>query len=144
MTLLIPFEGIHFSRNGDLGNGILDKAIAMQAYAKQAKDSELIGYATEIRMRAERRCGELLIEMAESGERAKGGGDLRKESPPVILSSLGVSPMQSSRWQAIAKISEGAFESKVASCYSISRSWGTAGGDGCEWGTQGARKRGRP
>jgi hypothetical protein len=32
-------------------------------------DNELIGYATEIRLRAERRAGELLKEMAERDER---------------------------------------------------------------------------
>jgi hypothetical protein len=41
-------------------------------------------------MRAERRVGEVLKKMADNGERAKGGGDLRKELQPVTLSGLGV------------------------------------------------------
>ena len=83
---------------------IRDKAVAAQAYARQAKDGELIGYATEIRMRAERRAGELLAEMAK----AKGGNPNlptgNKVEPVDTLSDIGISKRQSSRWQKLAEI----------------------------------------
>jgi N6-adenosine-specific RNA methylase IME4 len=82
----------------------------MQAYAKQAKDTTLITQATEIRMRAERRAGELLIEMAERNERPKGR---KKESHVATLSDLGVSKTQSSRWQQLAALDVGTFEQQV-------------------------------
>jgi hypothetical protein len=62
--------------------------------------------AAEIRLRAERRAGELLAEMRDRGERVDGHGDqksgLRRATP--ILSDLGVEKTQSSRWQAIARV----------------------------------------
>jgi hypothetical protein len=72
---------------------IRDKAVAMQAYARQAKDSTLITQATEIRMRAERRAGELLIEMEDRGERrtqGRGDGKGRSAQPLPKLSDLGI------------------------------------------------------
>jgi hypothetical protein len=67
---------------------IRDKAVAMQAYAKQAKDTTLITQATQIRMRAERRAGELLIEMEEREERrAQGHGDGKGRSLQPFQSS---------------------------------------------------------
>jgi len=96
---------------------IRDKAVAMQAYAKQAKDATLITQATEIRMRAERRAGELLIEMAERDERrtqGRGDGKGRSAQPLPKLSDLGINKSQSSRWQSLAKLDGQVFETKVA------------------------------
>jgi hypothetical protein len=93
---------------------IRDKAEAMAAYARQAKDTELIQYATEIKVRAERKAGEMLAQGFASGERARSGGAMKKESPPPTLSDIGISRDQSSRWQSLAGMSEEHFETAVA------------------------------
>jgi protein gp37 len=102
---------------------IRDKAAAMQEYARRAKDTEMITKATEIRMHAERRAGELLTEMKERGERQKAGeaggrskidSSGRRPSIPK-LSDLGINKTQSSRWQKLAALPKEQFEAKVAS-----------------------------
>jgi hypothetical protein len=51
---------------------IRNKAIAMEVYAYQAKDKELISYSTEIKRLATRRIGKLMEEQRVAGKLAKG------------------------------------------------------------------------
>lgn len=100
---------------------IHDKAVALAAYAKQAKDADLINWAVEIKVRAERRAGELLQAMPKnSGQQTqfkpKTGGP-KKVPPsrePLTLSDLGISKNDSSTWQKLAAIPEPEFEAAVA------------------------------
>lgn len=99
---------------------IRDKAEAMAAYARQAKDSELIQYATEIKVRAERRCGELL-RMTEKNTGARGTGANQHRSvpshdasAPPTLESMGISHSESSRYQQLADMPDNHFETAVA------------------------------
>jgi hypothetical protein len=101
---------------------IRDKAAAMSAYARQAKDPDLISWATEIKIRAERKCGELLRDGAKNGDRATKsdrGRPPEKTSQdtttlPPTLSDIGISKDQSSRWQKLADMPEEHFETAVA------------------------------
>jgi hypothetical protein len=69
------------------------------------------------RLRAERRGGELLIDMAERNERhaGKAAKGLRVATPTTVpkLADLGVNKTQSSRWQATARLAADVFESKI-------------------------------
>jgi hypothetical protein len=103
---------------------IRDKAAAMSAYARQAKDPDLISWATEIKIRAERKCGELLRDGAKNGDRAIKGnppeGNQHQRSDVAscdiapTLSDIGISRDQSSRWQKLADMPEEHFETAVA------------------------------
>lgn len=97
---------------------IRDKAEAMAAYARQAKDTELIQWATEIKVRAERKAGELLAALPKGGKfiGRDEGGEFRKTegAKTETIAQLGVSKDQSARWQSLASMSEAHFETAVA------------------------------
>jgi hypothetical protein len=121
MTKLIRYDAarraLAEAKRVDEVKAIRDKAVAGQAYARQAKDTTLIEHATDIRLRAERRAGELLVKM----EKNKGAvpGKTGRKGKPVLdskpkLKDLGVTKTQSSRWRMLAAIPQEQFEGVVA------------------------------
>jgi hypothetical protein len=86
---------------------IRDKALALEVYAKQAQNIEAERQACEIRLRAERKCGELLRAM----DKLKGRPE--KASSDVRLSDLGISHNQSSQWQKLAGVPPDLFEQEL-------------------------------
>jgi hypothetical protein len=93
---------------------IRDKAEAMAAYARQAKDSELIQYATEIKVRAERRCGELLSQTEKHRGGRPTGNHSNDESGFQTLAEMGLTHNESSRYQQLAAMPAEHFETAVA------------------------------
>lgn len=104
-----------------------DKAAAMQAYGRMAKDKTLEVDASEIRIRAERRLGEMLTAQKQGGGLAAGtrgqlagksgdglavvSNDRQKHAPK--LADAGISKDLSSRAQKLAAVPESEFEAEV-------------------------------
>lgn len=85
-----------------------DKAAAIANYLKAQKDSyEAQCHAAEIKLRAERKAGELLREM----EMPKGGRPKKNSTHDgcSLLDRLGIDDHQSSRWQEEATVDEDVF-----------------------------------
>ncbi len=106
---------------------IRDKAEAMAAYARQAHDTEMIEWVTEIKVRAERRAGELLAEMPKSpgtkgqlqGKSSGGHIVVPPEESARTLADLGISKNESSRWQKLAAVPADKFEQAVSAAKAI-------------------------
>lgn len=94
---------------------IRDKAEALRAYARQSGESlEMQNQCAEIKLRAERRGGELIAKMPKQhgGKRDRMG--LQRETPlPLELKDVGISKIQSHRWQKIAGLPQQDFESHI-------------------------------
>lgn len=87
---------------------------AMRVYASQARlGADMINRCVEIKIRAERRAGQMLAEM----EMQKPGEYQRSHTATVApsLSDLGITKTQSSRWQQMATVPDEAVEKHIAS-----------------------------
>jgi phage-related minor tail protein len=92
-----------------------DKAEALRAYAKQANNRDAEVQFAEIKVRAEMKCGELLRDMAERGERRTGAqGQSEEASQRVRLADVGVTEKESSRFQQAASAPREAVEEAFA------------------------------
>jgi len=93
---------------------IRDQAEAMRAYARLAQlGLEAQNHAAEIKLYAERRVGELLAATISRG------GD--SKSHAVTLADAGIGRMQSSRWQAVARVPRETFEQHIAATKAAGR-----------------------
>jgi ParB family chromosome partitioning protein len=109
------------AKNVDEIKDIRDKAVAIQAYARVAKNRQMEIDASEIRIRAERRLGEMLKPAPKAtGTRGQGrppkGGS--KTHPPKIapptLADMGIDKKLADRSRKLARLPEPDFEEKVA------------------------------
>lgn len=114
MTALVKFnEAYHalmVAKSIDEVKEIRDKVEALRLYLKQQGESlEMQNACAEIKLRAERRAGELLAEQRLNG------GDRKSElhNERVKLSDIGISPIQSHRFQSIAFIPAEIFEARI-------------------------------
>ena len=125
---LVPLAAVELAlanaeRVGDVKE-IRDKAEAVRTYAERAGlGLEQQNAAAEVRLRAERRAGEMLAKMALHG------GDRRGADAPdrVTLGDLGVSKDQSARWQKLARVTAGDFDAHVAAVKGRGEELTTAG-----------------
>jgi len=125
MTALVKYEAacraIAQAKALDEVKDLCDKAEAMRAYAKQAKNRNMEFDAAEIRMRAERRLGQLIQAQKETvglNTGAKGIGTAegvrcRKGTAPPTLAEAGIDKKLSSRAQRMAAIADAEFEGMV-------------------------------
>jgi len=111
--------------------GIRDRASLFRAYAIQARDRAMENRATEIRMWAERRAGQMLLETKAKEGLHKGG---RPNAKPVVdddrffqvtLKELYISKDESSQWQRLAVIPEDEFEDRLKTLREIGARYST-------------------
>lgn len=99
----------------DEAKEIRDQAIALEVYAHQAHNVEAERRACEIRLRAERKAGQLsaAIERSNPGKRKT---DLREAVPPKskVLADAGISRDQAKQWEKLAEVPDETFEQHLA------------------------------
>lgn len=109
------------ARSIDEVKDMRDQAVAMGHYARMAGDREMEADAAEIRMRAERRLGEMIAEQKATVGLAKGAkgigpiaGYQKTHNGPPTLADAGIDKNLANRARKAARLSEQAFMERVA------------------------------
>lgn len=109
---------------------VQDVAVMAAALAREAKDQRLLARATELRTRAQRKAGAMLLESAAKGERHDGHGDQKSESrdttPKPTLAQIGITKDQSAQWQKLARASPEEFEDALDTTKAVTADISTA------------------
>lgn len=124
MTQLVLYESARAAlaeaRRVDEVKDIRDKAEAIRAYARMAKDVQLEMDAAELRLRAERRLG-IMLDQAKRDGILKGGRPSRsaenrsgeEQFSRITLDEIGIDRKLSSHAQKVGGIADRAFEAMV-------------------------------
>jgi|SRR6516164_4691190 hypothetical protein len=88
---------------------IRDKAVALEHYARQAQNTDAERRACEIRLRAERKAGQLLARMDQKAN-GRPSKEKRSSGATVLLDDLGISKNQSSQWQKLGAMPQREFD----------------------------------
>lgn len=100
---------------------VRDQAEALRSLAKQAKAGlEVQNRCAELKLRAERRAGEMLAVLPKAA-------GARTDSVSARLSDIGVEHHESSRWQRIAGLDVDQFDAYIAAAFNDRKELTTAG-----------------
>lgn len=95
---------------------IRDQALAFEVYARQARNIDAERRACQVRLRAERKAGELDKQRPkhDGGRPAETHSPREAVSQPPTLEQLGITAKQAHNWRKLADVPEDQFESALA------------------------------
>jgi N6-adenosine-specific RNA methylase IME4 len=93
---------------------VADKAMAIKEYGRLSQDRSLELNAAELRIRAERRLGEMLKASERNAGTLRRGSDTEPRDTTPTLDEIGIDKKLSSRAQKLASISDRAIEARIA------------------------------